>query len=100
MGESEPTARGIEIHQVLATDIRQTGTTDLQLFDALMKLAGTEAREILEKSRDNHAFDPEKILATELHIALDLNFVSIEDLGDDGRIADYEETLDLVMFHS
>ena len=88
-GESEPAARGIEIHQVLATYInhlvRTTRTTDLELFDALMKGAGTEAREVLEKFRDNHAFDPEKILATELHIALDEDFVPIEHPGDDGK---------------
>ena len=87
IGESEPAARGIEIHQVLATYInhlvRTTRTTDLELFDALMKGAGTEAREVLEKFRDNHAFDPEKILATELHIALDENFVPIEHPGDE-----------------
>jgi hypothetical protein len=104
VGESEPAARGIEIHQILATYInhlvRTTRTTDLELFDALMKGAGTEAREVLEKFRDNHAFDPEKILATELHIALDENFVPIEHPGDDGQRADYEGTLDLVMIHS
>jgi hypothetical protein len=104
MGESEPAARGIEIHQVLATYINRLVTTrrstDLEVFDALMKGAGTEAREVLERFRDNHAFDPEKILATELHIALDGNFVPIEHPGDDGQIADYEGTLDLVMLHS
>jgi PD-(D/E)XK nuclease superfamily len=104
VGESEPAARGIEIHHVLATYIdhlvRATRATDLELFDALMKGAGTEAREVLEKFRDNHAFDPEKILATELHIALDEHFVPIEHPGDGGPIATYEGTLDLVMLHS
>jgi len=104
VGESEPAARGIEIHQVLATYIDHLvitrRTTDLEVFDALMRGAGAEAREVLEKFRDNHAFDPEKILATELHIALDENFVPIEHPGDDGQIADYEGTLDLVMLHS
>src|SRR6266851_1234345 len=104
LGESEPAARGIEIHQILATYInhlvRTTRTTDLEVFDALMKGAGTEAREVLEKFRDNHAFDPEKILATELHIALDENFVSIEHRDDEAQIATYEGTLDLVMLHS
>ena len=104
VGESEPAARGIEIHQVLATYInhlvRTTRVTDLELFDALMKGAGPEAREVLEKFRDKHAFDPEKILATELHIALDEHFVPIEYPGDDGPIATYEGTLDLVMLHS
>ena len=104
VGESEPAARGIEIHQVLATYInhlvRTTRTTDLEVFDALMRGASAEAREVLEKFRDNHAFDPEKILATELHVALDDNFVPIEHPGDEGPIATYEGTLDLVMLHS
>jgi hypothetical protein len=104
VGESGPAARGIEIHQILATYInhlvRTTRTTDLEVFDGLTKGAGTEAREVLEKFRDNHAFDPQKILATELHIALDENFVPIEHPGDDGPIAAYEGTLDLVMLHS
>jgi hypothetical protein len=104
VGESEPAARGIETHQILATYINRLvatrRSTDLEVFDALMKGAGTEAREVLEKFRDNHAFDPEKILATELHIALDENFVPIEHPGDEGPIATYEGTLDLVMLHS
>src|SRR5882672_3281437 len=104
VGESEPAARGIEIHQILATYINQLvrtpRTTDLELFDALMKGSGTEAREVLEKFWDKRAFYPEKILATELRIALDENFVPIKHPGDDGHIADYEGTLDLVMLHS
>jgi hypothetical protein len=104
VGESEPAARGIEIHQVLATYInhlvKTTRTTDLEIFDALLRGAGAEAREVLEKFRDNHAFDPENILATELHIALDENFVPIELPSDEGPIATYEGTLDLVMLHS
>jgi hypothetical protein len=73
---------------------------DLERFDALMRGAGAEAREVLEKFRNNHAFDPEKVLATELHIALDENFLPIERLADDGRTAEYEGTLDLVVVHS
>jgi hypothetical protein len=104
MGESEPAARGIEIHQVLATYInhlvRTKCATDLEAFDALMKGVGDEAREVLEKFRDNHAFDPEKILATELHIALDKNFLPIKQPDDGEQIGEYEGTLDLVMIHS
>jgi hypothetical protein len=104
VGESGPAARGIEIHQVLATYInhlvRTTRTTDFEVFDVLMRGASAEAREVLEKFRDNHAFDPQKILATELHIALDEHFVPMEHPGNDGQIADYEGTLDLVMLHS
>jgi len=104
VADSEPATRGIEIHQILAAYInhlvRARRATDLEVFDALMRGAGAEAREVLEKFRDNHAFDPEKILATELHIALDENFVPIEHPGDEGPIATYEGTLDLVMLHS
>src|SRR5882762_2794545 len=56
VGESEPAARGIEIHQILATYInhlaRTTRTTDLEVFDALMRGVGADAREVLEKFRD------------------------------------------------
>src|SRR5260370_33350709 len=104
LGESEPAARGIEIHQVLASYIdhlvRTRRATDLEVFDALMKGAGDEAREVLEKFRGNHAFDPERILATELHLALDANFLAIEQPYDEGQIAEYEGTLDLAMIHS
>jgi len=72
----------------------------VEVFDALMKGAGDEAREVLEKFRGNHAFDPEKILAMELHIALDENFLPIEHPNDDEQIGEYEGTLDLVMIHS
>jgi hypothetical protein len=75
MGESEPAARGTEIHQALATYInhlvRTRRASDLEVFDALARDACAEAREVLEKFRGNHEFDPEKILAAELHIALD-----------------------------
>ena len=104
LAESEPAARGIEIHQILATYInhlvRARRGTDLEVLDTLLKGTGAEAREVLEKFRENHAFDPEKILATELHIALDENFLPIEVSGEEGRTAEYEGTLDLVMMHS
>ncbi len=104
LGESEPAARGIEIHQVLASYIdhlvRTRRATDLEVFDALLKGVGDEARQVLEAFRDNHAFDPEKILATEFHIALDEDFVPIEHPDDDGQIGEYDGTLDLVMIHS
>ena len=104
IAESEPAARGIEIHEILRTYInhlvRARRSTDIEVFDALTKGASSEAREVLERFRDNHALDPEKILATELHIELDQNFHPIEDSDDDGRTAEYEGTLDLVMLHS
>src|SRR6266849_3332973 len=104
LGESEPAARGIEIHQVLASYINHLVRTrrarDLEVFDALMQGVGDEAREVLETFRDNHAIDPEKILATEFHIALDENFLPIEHPDDCGQIGEYEGTLDLVMLPS
>ncbi len=104
LGESEPAARGIEIHQILATYINHLVRTrramDLEVFDALMRGTSAEAREVLERFRDNHAFDPEKILSTEFHIALDDNFLPIEHPDDHGQIAEYEGTLDLVILHS
>lgn len=103
-GDSEPAARGIEIHRVVAAYINHLvsarRSTDLEVFDTLMKGASSEAREVLEKFRENHVFDPEKILATELHIALDQDFHPIENSEDEGRTAEYEGTLDLVMLHS
>ena len=110
--ESEPAARGIEIHRILAAYIdhlvQVRRVLDLEVFDQFMRTASGEAREVLERFRDNHAFDPDKVLATELHIALDEDFLPIEDsLSDEGnpntqasaRPA-YEGTLDLVMLHS
>jgi len=103
VADSEAAARGIEIHKILAAYLSHlVGTrraTDLEAFDSLTKSASDDAREVLEKFRDNHAFDPEKILATELHIALDENFLPIE-LLDGARTPDYEGTLDLVMLDS
>ena len=95
LGESEPAARGIEIHRILAIYISHLVATrrptDLEVFDGLTKSAGAEAREVLAKFRDNHSFDPQKILATEFHIALDENFLPIEH-DDDQRTAEYEGT--------
>jgi hypothetical protein len=104
VANSEPAARGIEIHRVVAAYInRLVGTrrsTDLEVFDSLMNGASIEAREVLEKFRDNHSFDPEKILATELHIALDQDFHPVGDSEDECQTHEYEGTLDLVMLHS
>ncbi len=104
LGESEHAARGTEIHRVLATYIdhlvRTKRDTDLEVFDSLMGTVGAEAREVLERFRDNHTFDPEKILATELHVALDHDFHPIAASGVDGKTAEYEGTFDLVMLHS
>jgi PD-(D/E)XK nuclease superfamily len=104
LAESGPAARGIEIHKILGTYInhlvRTRRSTDLEMFDALMRSAGAEAREVLERFREDHAFDPDKILATELHIALDENFIPIERPVDDEQMAAYEGTLDLVMLDS
>ena len=110
--DSEAAARGIEVHQVLATYINQLATTrrstDLGLFDRLASGAGADAREALQRFRDNHAFDPERVLATELHIALDSEFKPSEGTASvvgaaraDNKLgAAYEGTLDLVLLDS
>lgn len=109
---SEPAARGTEIHRILATYIdhlvRVERPVDLEVFDQFTRTASGEAREVLEKFRDNHAFEPARILATELHIALDEDFLPMEDPQSDednpntpaSAIPAYEGTLDLVMLHS
>ncbi len=83
VGQSGPAARGIEIHELLATYINHLVATrsraDLALFDKLMQGVREDAGEALEKFRDNHAFDPEKIVATELRIELDDDFQPIEE---------------------
>lgn len=102
--ESEAAARGIEIHQILGTYISHLvsakRSTDLEVLDGLMKGASAECREVLERFRDNHSFDPERILGTELHIALDRDFRPLADLDDDEQMPEFEGTLDLVMLHS
>jgi PD-(D/E)XK nuclease superfamily len=104
VADSEPAARGIEIHRVVAAYINHLVSTrhatDLEVFDSLMNGASIEAREVLARFRDNHIFDPEKILATELHIALDQDFHSVVDSEDEWQTPEYEGTLDLVMLHS
>jgi hypothetical protein len=107
---SEPAARGTN-HRILAAYIdhlvRVGRALDLEVFDQFTRTASGEAREVLEKFRDNHAFEPDKILATELYVALDEDFQPIEDsLSDEcdpsaqaPAIPAYEGTLDLVMLH-
>jgi hypothetical protein len=102
-GEANPAARGTAIHELLSTYINHLiatkRATDLELFDRLTQNVRDDAREVLDKFRNNHAFDPEKIVATELYIALDEEFRPIEDTTDD-RVAVYEGTLDLVILKS
>lgn len=102
--DSGAAARGTEIHETLATYINHLvntrRSTDLEVFDGLMRRTSSDARQVLERFRDNHAIDRDKILATELHIELDQDFRPIGDSGDGERTAEYEGTLDLVMLYS
>jgi hypothetical protein len=104
VADSAPAARGTEIHQLLATYINRLvasrRSTDLETFDALVSRASAETRQGLEKFRGNHAFDPERILATELRIALDRDFEPIAEAGLREPEVEYEGTLDLVMLDS
>ena len=103
-GQSEAASRGIEVHQILATYINHLvtsrRTSDLATFDSLMQFASTEARVALVRFRENHSFDPEKIVAAELHIELDEDFRPIERSADLDATAAYEGTLDLVVLDS
>src|SRR6266481_4530455 len=73
-----------------------------------MRIGSAETRKVFERFRDNHALDPDKVLATELHMALEEDFLPIEDsmsdVGNPNTQASakpaYEGTLDLVMLHS
>ena len=67
--------------------VKSRRSTDLEVFDTLMKGASREAREVLERFRDNHAFDPDKILPIELHIQLDQHFHPMKDLDLCSRAA-------------
>ncbi len=112
MAESQAAARGIEVHHVLATYInhlvRTKLSTDLELLGRLISGAGSDVQQALERFRDNHAFNPEQVLATELHIALDEDFNPMLDTAPDKEYCEtdsapsaaYEGTLDLVLLDS
>jgi hypothetical protein len=88
--------------------VRTRRSTGLEFLDRLISGAGNDAQQALERFRDNHAFNPEQVLATELYIGLDDDFNPIEHAVPYGRNpgADsterpaYEGTLDLVLLDS
>ncbi len=105
-------SRGIEIHAVFATYISHLVKTrrrrDLEFFDELMEGTSADARAVLERFKYNHDFDPEKVVDTELEIALDERFEPVDTEGvgayanatrADRRVA-YLGRLDLVQLHS
>ncbi len=112
MAESDAAARGIEVHQILATYInhlmRTRRSKDLGFLDCMITGAGSEVQQALERFRENHAFDPELVLGTELCISLDEEFRPTESAsfreeghgGREARCAAYEGTLDLVLLPS
>jgi len=102
--QSDAASRGIEVHQLLSTYLNHLVSSrrpsDLEIFNSLMRCVSIEAQAALARFRDNHSFDPEKIVATELHIELDEDFRPVEGaLNDDSKPA-YEGTLDLVVLDS
>jgi len=102
--QSDAASRGIEVHQLLSTYINHLVSSrrpsDLGMFDSLMRCVSTEAQTALVRFRDNHSFDPEKIVATELHIGLDGDFRPIDGVARGDAKAAYEGTLDLVVLDS
>jgi hypothetical protein len=109
---SPEAARGIEVHETFAEYIthlvKQRLPKDLEFFEKLMKNVSADAREVLERFEHHHEFDPERIVGTEVEIALDENLEPL-DMGDTSayrnpttdtaRVA-YLGRLDLVQLHS
>lgn len=79
MPESDVSHRGTQVHHVMAQYVREcTGrkiTSDPKLFDQLAKAVGSEAGGILDGMRDNHPVDWQHVLATEIVLALDEDFM-------------------------
>jgi len=102
--QSGAASRGIEVHQLLSTYINHLvsskRSSDLGMFDSLMRCVSMEAQTALARFRDSHSFDPEKIVATELHIELDEDFRPIEGVFNGDFKPAYEGTLDLVVLDS
>jgi len=111
--EGEAAARGIEVHRILAAYInhlvKSRRSTDLGFLDCLMTGTGNlDVPQALERFRDNHAFDPDAVLGTELYISLDEKFSPVDattfEEGDRHHAARphaaYEGTLDLVLLPS
>src|SRR5260221_2550632 len=75
-------SRGIEIHAVFATYIshlvKARRRRDLEFFDGLMEGVSADARAVLERFKYNHGFDSEKIVDTELEVALYERFEPVD----------------------
>ena len=102
--QSDAASRGVEVHQLLSTYINHLVSSrrpsDLGMFDSLLRCVSIEAQAALARFRDNHSFDLEKIVATELHIELDENLRPIEGVVNGDFTPAYEGTLDLVVLNS
>jgi hypothetical protein len=95
--------RGTEIHDVVANYINHLVKTrqpsDYQHFDELTKAGfSSEAVEILQGLRETLIIDPEKVLGTELYLALDEELKAVDPLDEHpaGFAWSYEGTLDFV----
>lgn len=72
-------ARGKQVHEVGATYVRECAVQrvsfDLKLFDELAAGAGPLAARILSGMRDSYSVDFAHVLATELTLSLDANYL-------------------------
>lgn len=106
--QNEFSLRGIQIHEALSDYVRylvKAGKrNDLGWFEinVLSRPYLPDAMTILGEMADWFDIDPDKVLATELYLALDDTLAPIEAIGKDeylaetGRLPDYEGTLDMV----
>jgi hypothetical protein len=110
VADSEPAARGTEVHRILAAYINHLVKTKLSRDPGFLdcSIAGAASRDVqqaLERFRDHPPFDPEEVLGTELYISLDEEFNPVEPAGPakgngENEVrppAVYEGTLDLVL---
>lgn len=100
-------SRGTQVHHVLAQYASWCATKgvsqDLVAFDRFSHGVGHAAHKILAGMKDSYSVDAKHLLATELPMALDDNFMPTDvaeaiegTVGDSGEPAAYQGTLDAV----
>jgi hypothetical protein len=100
--------RGQIIHKILATYVdhlvRTRQGTDVEMYDRLLIGLDQEALEVLQPMRDSFAVDPERVVGTELYLALDealqpmdANYAATRP--GEAWLPAYEGTPDLVFAH-
>lgn len=95
--ESEAARRGTAVHSIVAAYVnhlvKTKQQTDYAFLDALAEGAPLDALAVLENIRESYTFEPENVLATEMHIVLDEDFRPTTDPD----LIVYEGRLDLAL---